>query len=1054
MTPRIGWMGGLLFSSGACALVYQTIWTRELRGVYGVSTTASAAVLAVFMGGLGAGAVLFGRRVERSLHPLRLYAALEVGAALAAALSLPALHVVRAIYVGLGGTAALGSFGGVAVRLLLTVIAVGVPAMLLGGTLPAAVKAVESDDDVARRRSGVLYGANTLGAVAGTLVSTFWMLEALGNRATLLAAVGVNTSIAAVAWWLASRPAAGSGLVGVPPPVALPLLPPSGAACSRSLIGAVAAVSGFAFFAMELVWFRMLGPLLGGTTYSFGLILAVALLGVGAGGLAYRALDGSRTPSMALLGFSCALEGLFLVLPYALGDRVALGALFLRLFGVTGFGGLLLGWAAVALLVVFPPALVAGFQFPLLVALRGAGARDVGRDLGEVYGWNTAGAVAGALAAGFGLMPLLTAPGLWRAMVLLLAVLSVIVLALARRSAPGRPLPVRSLRSLATLAVVGAAVLPLFLAQGPTAVWRHTGIGAGRHAMTASTSNQLEDWVRFHRRTVRWEREGRESSVAMNDASGISFLINGKVDGNAREDAATQVMGGLIGSALHRNPKRAMVIGLGTGSTAGWLAEVPTMEKVDVVELESAVLEVARACSPVNRRVLENPKVQVTIGDGREVLLTTRERYDIVYSEPSNPYRAGIAGLFTREFYASVSDRLEEDGIFLQWVQEYEVDGRAVRTLYATLSSVFPVVETWETDPGADLLMVASHRPLSYDAGRLRDTLRGEPYRSALAASWRTSDLEGFLAGFTAGDVVARELGAGEPINTDDRNLLEFAFARTLGRAAGFDSSQLRTIARDRAADRPVMARGELAGQVNWERVAENRRSLSGELAGPSEDSTSRGEALRRYHQGDFAGALASWRAQPREPTELFEIELVAESLAVAGDPAALPTIDRLRTHQPVEADALLGLALAVTGRYDDAAIAFEHAFLAYRDDPWPAVPLMARTLNRAVELGRVDRVHGERMFAVLEKPFAVRLLNEQRLESRLALAEQLGEHPRCLDLLAEREPFVPWNRRFLEWRRSCYRTFGGDVARADRDLLDFLAEEPETLLRPTSGRN
>jgi spermidine synthase len=207
----------------------------------------------------------------------------------------------------------------------------------------------------------------------------------------------------------------------------------------------------------------------------------------------------------------------------------------------------------------------------------------------------------------------------------------------------------------------------------------------------------------------------------------LSFVVNGKVDGNARNDAPTQVMGGLLGALLHPGPHRSMVIGLGTGSTAGWLASLPGMETTDVVELEPAVLEVARLCGPVNQAAMDNPRVHTRIGDAREALTAGRGRYDLVFSEPSNPYRAGVAGLFTREFYQAAAARLAEDGLFLQWVQAYDVDDWTVATVVATLQSVFPEVQVWHVHQ-ADLLLVGGRRPLRLDAERLRARMREEPF--------------------------------------------------------------------------------------------------------------------------------------------------------------------------------------------------------------------------------------------------------------------------------------------------------------------------------------
>src|SRR6185436_9795495 len=188
----------------------------------------------------------------------------------------------------------------------------------------------------------------------------------------------------------------------------------------------------------------------------------------------------------------------------------------------------------------------------------------------------------------------------------------------------------------------------------------------------------------------------------------------------------------------HPQPRRALVVGLGTGSSAGWLAAIPSMQSVDVVELEPTVARVARDCTPVNHRVLDNPKVRLYFGDGREHLLTRDERWDLIVSEPSNPYRAGVASLFTTEFYRAVAERLAPGGLFVQWVQGYEVDASTVASVYTSLTQVFPAVETWATNQ-SDMLLVASLAPLRHDLAREGRRAASAPYAQALADTWGVS---------------------------------------------------------------------------------------------------------------------------------------------------------------------------------------------------------------------------------------------------------------------------------------------------------------------------
>jgi spermidine synthase len=1019
----------LLFASGFCALVYQIAWQREFRLIFGASTAASAAVIAVFMGGLGLGGRVLGPHADRRSNPLRFYAVLEAAVAVTAALTPLLLVLVRRAYVGLGGTVVLGPLAGTAVRLALTALVLLPPTFLAGGTLGAAARAIEREDDRTRRLTALLYGVNTLGAVAGCLAATFSLLETLGTRSTVWLAAAVNLALAAVAGLLARRWTPGEP-VGKRPARARP------AAASARFVLAAAATVGFAFFLLELVWYRMLGPILGGTVYTFGLVLAVALAGIAAGGLLYPVVFARRPVGPHAFAATCLLEAAAVAVPYALGDRLALLALDLRPAAGTLLWGYVGGWTAVTAIVVLPAAVVAGAQFPLLVALLGEGRADVARDLGRAYFWNTAGGIAGALAGGFGLLPLLTAPGCWKAVALLLAALAIV----ARRTAP---------------VAGGAAVLAglVLSADGPTAAWRHSGIGAGRATAPAPGPNGRQAWINDARRSVVWEREGVESSVAVQTVAGLSFVVNGKVDGNARNDAPTQVMSGVLGALLRPGARRSLVVGLGTGSTAGWLAAVPGMERTDVVELEPAILEVARMCGPVNRDAMDNPRVRVIGGDAREVLMAGRERYDLVFSEPSNPYRAGVASLFTREFYDSVAERLNGDGLFLQWVQAYEVDEWTIATVMATLASVFPEVEVWQIHH-IDLLLVASRTPLRHDAAGLRERIRGAPYAAALRGAWRAVDLEDVLARFVAGPALPRRVReGGQPVNTDDRNPVEFAFARTLSRSGLFDVWRLRRTAAELSADRPA-----IDGAVDWDRVARQRLAIytiaGASVAAPPAAAAAeqaRAKAHAEYLGGELVSAVRTFAAQPAPPQGPVEVTLLAEGLADQGDVAAVPYLRALREIQPTEAEAVTARLAFRMGRAELARDALASAFVHYRDDPWPSQVAMSHALALAddLTLARPDMVPV--LFDALAQPFALAALEEPRRLIRLSVASHAGPSDRCREVIAPFEPHVPWRADVLRYRASCYeRTLDPRAGDARADLEQFQRQEGKAKAAPT----
>ncbi|RKI67588.1 spermidine synthase [Corallococcus sp. AB049A] len=1041
MNARVGRVAPLLFGSGLCALVYQTVWLREFRLIFGASTAASAAVLAIFMAGLGLGSALLGARADRQTKPLAFYANLELLIAGSAALSPFLVEAVRAIYIALGGTPVMGLGLGTAVRLVLSLLVLAVPTVLMGGTLPAAARAVLSDEDPRRRDLALLYGVNTLGAVTGAAASTFLLLEVLGNRTTLWSACLLNALVAITARSVSrsmesdapATPAAPAAPVADAPAADAGALPP------RGFVLVAAAVVGFAFLLMELVWYRMLGPLLGGTTFTFGLILALALLGIGLGGTAYTVFFRHRAATLQGFALTCAAEAVLMAVPFALGDRLAILAALLRPLGGLGLGGMALGWTFIASIVVLPAAFVSGVQFPLLLALIGRGRQDAGRQVGQVYAWNTGGSIVGSLAGGFGVIPLLTAPVTWQAVAGLLAALGLgaAILSFQRERQRG-----------ALVAPVLATVLAVLLltAQGPTAVWRHSGVGAGRSGLHEPDSQQIDRFENAQRASVVWEHEGVESSVALSDEDGLSFIVNGKVDGNSIGDAPTQVMSGLVGALLHPAPRTSLVIGLGTGSTAGWLGKVPDMERVDVVEIEPAILEVARRCHAVNADVMNNPKVHTSFGDAREVLLTTPQRYDIIFSEPSNPYRAGISSLFTREFYQAAKQRLAEGGLFLQWLQAYEVDALTVQSAYATLSSEFTAVETWQTLSG-DLLLVASLQPSAYDLPAMRQRIAQEPYRSALRSVWRTNEVEGVLAHFVATPALAKRAaeGGADMINTDDLSSMEFAFARSLGRTAFFSTRDLRGAARRLGADRLPFT----GGTPDWNRVEELRVWLGFNAPGPmSEQVRVYKDFVSAAQAGRDAAVLSQWERVKHEPRDPREQYALARARVMTGHTEALASLRSLRESLPAEADMLEALYLEAQRQDAAAAATLERAFARLREDPWPPGPLIEAALDTSLRVGARSPELAWRLYSALEQPLAASVATAHRKLIRAKLAVAAGGVEKCAEGLAPLEPHVPWDRALLLARAECYTRRGDARAEAAReDLERFLAQAPEPFL-------
>ncbi len=1047
MKPSSVWSATLLIGSGICGLIYQMVWFQQLKLIFGTSTAASAAVVGIFMAGLGFGSLFWGPRVDRNERPMALYGKLEVGIALFAGLSPALMWAVREIYLGLGGTTSLGMVIGTVVRVLLSLLVLGLPTFLMGGTFPAVSRALASEGEAGRPILGLLYGANTLGAVLGVLGGTFLFVEWFGLFRTLLLTCGLNLAVGAAAWWWGER------LSPVPSDPRADSIPPSpagetddgsspgdGSPFRPACIAAF--VTGASFFLMEMVWYRMLSPLLGGSTYCFGLILALALLGIGIGGIAFFFRSSKEPVSMTGFALATAFEGVFIAYPLVLGDRIAVLTGFLGPWEVFGFTGKLLAWSLITGITVLPAAVISGFQFPMLLSLAGRGRTGIGGQVGTLYAVNTLGAVVGSLAGGFGLLPLLSAPGCWRLAAILTIGLSALFIAAAARLEGAR------LSTILPLMVcfVGLGFLG---SPGPSAVWRHSSIGFGRAEISSLPVNALREWINLQRRKTIWEADGRESSVALTEANGLAFSLNGKCDGNSVEDASTQIMLGMVSALAHPSPRSAFVVGLGTGCSAGWLGAIPEMERVVVAELEPMVFEAASRCASINHSVLQNPKVSIELGDARELLLTDRQKYDLIVSEPSNPFRAGIASLFTREFYRAVADRLNPGGLFSQWVQGYEIDIRTMKTIYATLHTIFPFIETWQTSDG-DLLLVCSMERVTYSRSTLESRIAKEPWKSALWSGWRAIDVEGYFAHYIANDQFAEKLSETvdgiRDLSTDDRMVVEFGLLRTKGRKNLGMMQALRVESFSNGFQQPQIS----GGSIDWGEAMNNELlflTLNDQecltLTDPDKSFLRRVAAHTAFKREDFAGFLRSWKEQDRKPAHPAEFLIMAEAFARFGAEESLAMLAPARDMFPGEAWLVEGAYHHEIGSFTAAFECFGKGFAEFRKRPFPVGPMLRRGMELAMNMALRAPSLASGVAEILRDKFLLSAMDELRLQALVGLVTKLTPQ-QARDLCHQFEPHVPWQEEFLTVRRDSYReTDDPLLGKAEADLVEFKAGEP-----------
>jgi spermidine synthase len=743
-----------LFFSGLAALLYQIAWMRQLAIVFGTSELAIAAVLAAYMGGLASGAAVAGRYVMRIRRLVLAYGLLEFTIAAGALLVPSGLWVARRLLISvLGGQPSPPDAEGwtqPAFYLAMTFLVLLIPTACMGATLPLLAQHAVRHPDQIGRRVGLLYAMNTLGAVVGTLLAGFLLLPWVGLFRTTLCGVAVNGLVFVLAVWVsrlrrapeASAPAAtaASALLGRLSAVPSWLLP--------SML-----VSGFVSFTYEVLWTRLLGHLVGGSTHAFATMLATFLTGITLGSMLAAPL--AQTRVLGLWGFAAAQFGTAVL---SMGMYEILEALP-RLFELSRADQIVHPlWNALRCSIVLLPSTVCiGATFPFAVRGMTDDPAESGPVAARIYAWNTVGAVLGAVVAGFLVIPELEFHGSIRLAVglnLALAALTLVVLPLQQ-----------TLR----LAGIGAAVfLGLMYRPLPPETLLSTS------AMRLSTVN--DDTV--------YLGVGRSSTVRVARATMFYTLTNNGLPEAMFSPPGAPTLGlelnlWLTALPLIARPDAQSMLVIGFGSGGALEIVSPSVREIDVIELEPEVIAANRECAALrNYDPLSDPRVHVVVNDARGALSLTDKVYDIVVSQPSHPWTAGASHVYTREFMQMVADHLAPNGVFLQWMNTAFVDDELFRSLGQTLLDVFPRVRLYQ--PQEDIMFfLAADGDLDVERLLYRS---GEPLGSAPEA-YRLMGLNGIselASTLVLDDEGLRTLCAGAPLNTDDQNRLGFASAHNL----------------------------------------------------------------------------------------------------------------------------------------------------------------------------------------------------------------------------------------------------------------------------------
>jgi spermidine synthase len=741
----------LFVGSGCAALIYEVVWLQLLQLVIGSSAVSLGVLLGTFMGGMCLGSFLLPRYVSPREHPLRVYARLELGIGAIGLLVLFAVPLIGRVYAAVGGGQ---GFVGLLMRGLMCAVCLLPPTVLMGATLPAIARWIGTTG-TGVSWLGFFYGANIAGAVAGCLAAGFYLLRVYDMATATYVAVAINLLV---------------GVAGLVLAKSAPYVPSKKAETRPARVGAARvvyvsiALSGLCALGSEVIWTRVLSLMLGATTYTFSIILAVFLTGLGIGTSAGSFL------SRGIVNARVALAWCQLLAAAAIGWTAWMLGASLPYWPVNP-------WLSTSpwfnfqldivrcLWAMLPASILWGASFPLALSAAVERGQDPGRLVGTVYAANTVGAIVGAIGFSVMTVPFVGTHGAQRILIAVSALSGILALTSHRDrdepGAAGAPL----FRTGAVVAI--AVVIALLFVNVPP-------IPGGLVAYGRSLPTRNQTGI-----TYLYKGEGLNSSIAVSELPGgiRNFHVSGKVEASSEpQDMRLQRMLGNIPAVLHPNPRSVLIVGFGAGVTSGSFVPYRDVERIVICEIEPLIpAKVAAYFERENYAVLRDPRVSVVYDDARHHVLTMGEKFDIITSDPIHPWVKGAATLYTREYFELVKAHLNPGGLVTQWVPLYESSPEVVKSEIATFFEVFPNGTVWANlndGEGYDVVLLgkADDSPLDLDAAqrRLQTPERGPVVDSLRQVGFSSLvDLLSTYAGH-AGDL--RPWVDGATINRD-RNL-------------------------------------------------------------------------------------------------------------------------------------------------------------------------------------------------------------------------------------------------------------------------------------------
>ncbi len=756
------------FFSGCAGLIYEILWTRMLTLIFGSTAFATSTVLSAFMGGLALGSLVFGKIADRIKRPLRGYSLLEIGTGLYALVTPFLFKIVQPLYLSVARNWQF-SFAYNIFLFFLCLILLITPTTMMGGTLPLMSRFFIKRAESVGKLVGFLYAINTFGAVIGILMAGYFLLPIMGVHRLILIAAVLNIGIGALCFIFDQH------LILLTKKEReerdLDTKQPSKISYAGWIILLGFGLSGFTSMVYEVAWTRSLALSIGSSIYAFSTMLVAFIFGIAAGSLLFSLIWGEKRVPYQFFGFIETGIGISVLLLMPLFDR--LPTYFVRLYQLfpNNYGFLQAIQFLLCFLVMIIPALLFGASFPIVTRILVDDLNILGNRIGQAYSINTLGCIIGSALTGFFLLPLIGAQSAIQTAVLLNILVAIVVIFTSHQ-----------LRLRAKFIFNGMVVIIglLLIIQGKK--WNKMVMNAGisfRPWKYLSMQKVITMEEFLQSRKLLYYREGINCNVAViKTENHIALNINGKTDASSASDMITQVLSGYLPMILHPDPKDVFILGLGSGVTMGACVNYGA-PNVECAEIEEAVIEGAKFFHKENHNVVNNQRDKIITADGRNYLLATPKKYDVISTEPSNPWMAGIANLFSREFYQICARKLKKDGLICQWLQGYSLSPADFQMVIKTFQSVFPYVTIWSTGRTADYLLIGSFKEINLNLEQIDQKIK----RPGIYADLKSVNIENvysLLSCLVLNSKDVREFVKDGMINSDDLPILEFSAPRSL----------------------------------------------------------------------------------------------------------------------------------------------------------------------------------------------------------------------------------------------------------------------------------